>query len=201
MHERTKVMEADRREPKQGTTTNGQSVPPPASTNEEDEHPGGSVEEQQVKRDQRWMVEASKRAIRVTDIEALTLAAKADPILWPSAEHMSSQELRQWYECETARQREALHKFRDDLRDREREAFRKGAASAYDRKAFFASEIRSFVLLLVVLAVLAMPLVAIWKDLPPEKFGTLIAPVTALAGTVVGYWFGAGERHKSGKEQ
>jgi hypothetical protein len=50
------------------------------------------------------------------------------------------------YECETARQREALHEFRNDLRYREREPSRKSAESAYGRKAFFPSEIRSFVL-------------------------------------------------------
>lgn len=53
-------------------------------------------------------------------------------------------------------------------------------------------------LLLVVLAVVAMPVIAILIGLSPEDFGAYIAPVTGIAGTVVGYWFGSADR-ESGK--
>jgi hypothetical protein len=171
-----------------------------AADDVDSEQVNGSIHTQRVKRDQQRLADLAAQGIHVSTIEALTLAAKADPILCPP-EGMTQEQLRTWYMCETESQRKALQKFRDELLDREREAFCKGADSVSNRRALFASEVRSFILLLVVLGVLSMPFIAIWKDLPPEHFGTLIAPVTALAGTVVGYWFGAGERHKSGKDQ
>jgi hypothetical protein len=39
-----------------------------------------------------------------------------------------------------------------------------------------------------------MPIIAILIDLNPTDFGTYIAPVTGIAGTVVGYWFGQASR-------
>jgi hypothetical protein len=35
-----------------------------------------------------------------------------------------------------------------------------------------------------------MPVIAMVTKLDPQTFGSYIAPVTGIAGTVVGYWFG-----------
>lgn len=79
--------------------------------------------------------------------------------------------------------------FRQTLVDREVDAYVQGAESATDRDAQRAYAARSMVLALVVLAVVAMPVFAIIKGLDPDSFGTFIAPVTGIAGTVVGFWF------------
>ena len=68
------------------------------------------------------------------------------------------------------------------------DAFVRGVEMATDRDANRASRARSPVLLLVVLAVVRMPIVAILKGLDPESFGTFIARITAIAGTVGGFW-------------
>jgi hypothetical protein len=49
-----------------------------------------------------------------------------------------------------------------------------------------------------VLAVVQMPIVAIIAGLSPQDFGSYIAPVTAIAATVVGYWFGERGRTATG---
>jgi hypothetical protein len=36
-------------------------------------------------------------------------------------------------------------------------------------------------------------------DVDAESFGTYIAPVTGIAGTVVGYWFGTVDRPETSK--
>jgi hypothetical protein len=69
---------------------------------------------------------------------------------------------------------------------------------AIDREAKRAYNTRSIVLLLVVLAVVLMPIVAIIAGLSPQDFGSYIAPVTAIAGTVVGHWFGERGRTATG---
>lgn len=76
-------------------------------------------------------------------------------------------------------------------------AYKKGATDAAFRTTARAYNIRGMVLLLVVLAVVAMPIIAIVTDLDPSDFGTFIAPITAIAGTVVGYWFGQESRERS----
>jgi hypothetical protein len=78
------------------------------------------------------------------------------------------------------------------------DAYPEGADSAMDREAKRAYNTRSTVLLLVVLAVVLMPIVAIIAGLSPQDFGSYIAPVTAIAGTVVGYWFGERGRTATG---
>jgi hypothetical protein len=54
-----------------------------------------------------------------------------------------------------------------------------------------AESIRSMVLLLVVLAVILYPLYAMIADETPAAFSQFIAPITAIAGTIIGYWFGS----------
>jgi lipopolysaccharide export LptBFGC system permease protein LptF len=70
------------------------------------------------------------------------------------------------------------------------DAYRKGATDAVDRADRNAWNARSNTLYLVVLAVVAMPAIAMITSLDPQAFGSYIAPVTGIAGTVVGYWFG-----------
>jgi uncharacterized membrane protein len=92
------------------------------------------------------------------------------------------------------KQDEALQAFKAALLEREIAAYLRGADAALDQDAKRSYNTRSIVLLLVVLAVVLMPIIAIFVHVPPTDFGTYIAPVTGIAGTVVGYWFGAGER-------
>ncbi len=57
-----------------------------------------------------------------------------------------------------------------------------------------ADKIRSFVLVLVVLAVVATPIYAMARDVLPTAFLQYVAPITAISGTVLGYWFGLQDR-------
>ncbi len=81
-----------------------------------------------------------------------------------------------------------------------RDAYRAGEAQALDKQTRYAYFARTMALLLVVLAVVAMPIFAMMKNLAPESFGTYIAPVTGIAGTVVGYWFGTVDRDRGGHQ-
>lgn len=55
---------------------------------------------------------------------------------------------------------------------------------------------RGYALYVVVAAVVLLPFVAIFLQLKPETFGSYVAPVTGIAGTIVGYWFGSSERDR-----
>lgn len=64
----------------------------------------------------------------------------------------------------------------------------------------FSDKIRSGVLVAVVLAVVATPIIAMVKPVPPVEFIQYVAPITAITGTVLGYWFGrqdSGSKRKS----
>jgi hypothetical protein len=49
---------------------------------------------------------------------------------------------------------------------------------------------RSLVLMLVVLAVVLTPILAMCLKITPQSFLQYVAPITAITGTVLGYWFG-----------
>jgi hypothetical protein len=49
---------------------------------------------------------------------------------------------------------------------------------------------RGIVILLVVVALIIAPLVAMLAHMSPTDFSALMAPITGIAGTVIGYWFG-----------
>lgn len=85
-------------------------------------------------------------------------------------------------------------KFQAELTGVAETAFNGGFAAATDQEAHLATNSRSNVLYLVVLAVVLMPVLAMIMRLNPQTFGTYIAPVTGIAGTVVGYWFGTVDR-------
>jgi hypothetical protein len=102
---------------------------------------------------------------------------------------------RQRFEWEQ-QQNQNMKSLQSEISRRLDNAYRRGVASATDEQARSAYVWRGFVLLLVVLAVVSMPILAILIDLEPTDFGNYIAPVTGIAGTVVGYWFG-----QAGREQ
>jgi hypothetical protein len=91
---------------------------------------------------------------------------------------------------EELRRMEAAAAFKAALDDRLTKAFTEGAANAVSREAHRAISVRSYVLLGVVAAVVSMPLIGMLLHLDPQAFGAFIAPVTGIAGTIVGYWFG-----------
>jgi hypothetical protein len=82
------------------------------------------------------------------------------------------------------------------VHDRQVDAYLKGRDDATDQQAQRAYFMRSAVLLLVVLAVVSLPIIAIGLHIDPQEFGAYVAPVTGIAGTVVGYWFGTGKQHQ-----
>ena len=86
----------------------------------------------------------------------------------------------------------AEENFRSALDEKLVAAFHQGVDQAVDRAELNAWNARSVALYLLVLAVVMMPPIAMIIGLEPEAFGSYIAPVTAIAGTVVGYWFGSG---------
>ena len=53
-----------------------------------------------------------------------------------------------------------------------------------------AESIRGYVVMGIVAALTVSPVVAMALDVAADEFGQLIAPVTGVAGTVIGYWFG-----------
>jgi hypothetical protein len=89
-----------------------------------------------------------------------------------------------------ARQKQAESEFKAALDEKIKKAYEQGSANAVSREALRAISVRSYVLLGVVAAVVAMPLIGMLLHLDPQAFGAYIAPVTGITGTIVGYWFG-----------
>jgi multidrug efflux pump subunit AcrA (membrane-fusion protein) len=89
------------------------------------------------------------------------------------------------------RREQARTEFKQALDERLAAAFAAGAEDAVRAEARRAITVRGYVLLGVVAAVVAMPLIAMLLRLDPQAFGAYIAPVTGITGTIVGYWFGS----------
>jgi hypothetical protein len=53
---------------------------------------------------------------------------------------------------------------------------------------------RGIALMLVVIAVVFYPLYALVFEISPATLNQVIAPVTGIAGAVIGYWFGQASR-------
>lgn len=53
-----------------------------------------------------------------------------------------------------------------------------------------ADNVRSTVLFAVILVIVASPIIGMLMGIDPQAFSAYMAPVTGLAGTIVGYWFG-----------
>lgn len=138
--------------------------------------------------------------VRVSDIDVESLATQANQIMpqgyVPPGIGATDEEIAEMRAEQQAERERAFQAFKRSLLDREIDAYLKGVDNTTDRDAQRAYLARSFVLLLVVLAVVSMPIIAILAHLSPQDFGSYIAPVTGIAGTVVGYWFGAGDRQQ-----
>jgi hypothetical protein len=106
----------------------------------------------------------------------------------------SPEEIRAAEMEDAARYERTLAEFQAALTQSQVNAYVRGVEAATDRDAQRSYNARSIVLLLVVLAIVCMPIVGILKGLSPESFGAYVAPVTGIAGTIVGYWFGAGSQ-------
>jgi len=108
-------------------------------------------------------------------------------------EQREERDRRRMEEYERWRQ-ERFENLKGMLVDREIEAYKRGVFDSTDEQTKRASIIRGYALLLIIVAVVAMPMVALLLKFDPQAFGAFIAPVTGIAGTVVGYWFGSAER-------
>jgi len=135
-------------------------------------------------------------ALGVTATEMLLGSRRAEaPFLRFDAseeEKVAAKEEERKAAAEAAERKEkAFRDFSSALNERLASAYRAGESSAVDRADRNAWNARSITLYLVVLAVVAMPAIAMAINLDPQAFGSYIAPVTGIAGTVVGYWFGS----------
>jgi len=116
------------------------------------------------------------------------------PDATPEAIRAAEEQERRAEAEDQARRQAALRDFKTALNDRIADAYRAGGRAAVDRADRNNWNARSITLYLVVLAVVAMPAIAMIIKLSPQTFGSYIAPVTGIAGTVVGYWFGTIDR-------
>jgi hypothetical protein len=140
--------------------------------------------------EEKWRQRA-RWDIRISDADAREVAEQGQPVMQVRGPYASDEERKR-------DEASVLQSFKSQLFEREVDAYLKGIDRATDRAAARAYQTRSIVLFLVVLAVVAMPLIAILLHLPPADFGTYIAPVTGIAGTVVGYWFGERSQQRDG---
>ncbi len=77
-------------------------------------------------------------------------------------------------------------------------AYEEGGNMAVRQAERTAWNARSVALYLLVFAVVLMPVIAILAGIIPQDFGSYVAPITGIAGTVVGYWFSRGGGSGSG---
>jgi hypothetical protein len=138
---------------------------------------GASANRAATREDQRRA--DALQAVRLSDldveslaIQASPLAAKEDlPMQWAS--EASPADVARWrYDKELERDR-VLQAVKKSLLDREIDAYLKGFDNATDRDAKRAYNTRSIVLLLVVLAVVLMPIIAIVANLRPPRLWVL----------------------------
>jgi hypothetical protein len=138
--------------------------------------------------------------VHVTQLELRGIAALAAPIVERRGHASPSPDMdREEYEKlveqqrleEVERRTKAEEALRTELVERLSAAYAAGAESAVSTEARRAVTVRGYALFGVVAAVVAMPLLAMALGMDPQAFGSYIAPVTGIAGTVVGYWFGA----------
>lgn len=154
--------------------------------------------------------ELLRQPLRLSDIELQALSklgAEAFGVAWEtspgddygqvlSAEEQAERRAR--YEEEERKRQEATaqaaEKFERELEDRLQRAYVEGQRLAEAESGRRDALFRGYVLYVVVAAIVLLPFVAMLLELKPETFGSYVAPVTGVAGTIVGYWFGSGER-------
>jgi hypothetical protein len=76
------------------------------------------------------------------------------------------------------------------VRDAKRDAEELRTQKAPFLIAAFNTKVRALVLILVVLAIITMPMIALVEGTFLNTFNQLIAPVTGVGGVIIGYWFG-----------
>jgi hypothetical protein len=164
--------------------------------------PSGPPHDEQQQTD--WRRIEAEHSVPITEYDAQAIlieARKALDFIPPEIPRDASEEERRAaYEAADQRMADFRKEFGKSILRRQVDAYLKGLDAATDREATRAVNTRSIVLLLVVLAVVSMPILAMVKGLSPQSFGAYIAPVTGIAGTVVGYWFGASDR-RAGKRE
>jgi hypothetical protein len=113
----------------------------------------------------------------------------------------SPEELLQ-HQAEEERAQEERIKAAEELREEVNRlmtfAYDQGADAAVEKSERTAWNARSVALYLLVFAVVLMPVIAIVAGITPQDFGSYVAPITGIAGTVVGYWFSRGGGSGSG---
>jgi hypothetical protein len=119
---------------------------------------------------------------------------------WAEQDEKREAKAKERREQRQARQQQAESEFRATLDERIHKAYEQGAATAVSREAHRAITVRGYVLLGVVAAVVAMPLIGMLLQLDPQAFGAYIAPVTGITGTIVGYWFGTVGQGTTGQD-
>jgi lipopolysaccharide export LptBFGC system permease protein LptF len=151
---------------------------------------------------ERRRLDQARLDVRLSDADVRSLLGQAGELLSRPAEQPPADqaERQKWEEELRAQAEQAFQSFRDEVLNREIDAYLKGADAVTNQAARTAYNTRSLVLLLVVLAVVVMPLIAMANGLNPQSFGAYIAPVTGIAGTVVGYWFGTVERRPGARD-
>jgi lipopolysaccharide export LptBFGC system permease protein LptF len=57
------------------------------------------------------------------------------------------------------------------------------------KQSMRSTNVRSWVLLAIVASIILMPAIAMAAGIAAQSFSQYIAPITGIAGTVLGYWF------------
>ena len=81
-------------------------------------------------------------------------------------------------------ERQVQREWNNLLRDAERESRRPFSVTQFN------TQIRAIVLIIVVLAIVVMPILALFMGTLTGTFTQYIAPVTGIGGVIIGYWFG-----------
>jgi hypothetical protein len=94
---------------------------------------------------------------------------------------------------ETEREWQLEYSFRELDKARQAEQARQdsqyNASVEAARESLRSTNVRSWVLLAIVASIIIMPAVAMASGVAAQSFSQYIAPITGIAGTVLGYWF------------
>jgi hypothetical protein len=125
---------------------------------------------------------AHELRLRLKEAGDETALRRADSEKWATGRR--PQDEREW-ELEFAFQELANQRRRDDM-EGELE-YRVALATA--EQAGKSDAARSWTLLAIVAAIVLMPAIGIVSGVAAQSFSQFIAPITGIAGTVIGYWF------------
>ncbi len=152
-----------------------------------------------------WLSEIELKGL--SELGAATLAHRYRSAGAAYSPDASPEEIAEWQarqEEEDRKLREAAaraaERFTQELDDRLGRAYSEGREQAEAESGRRDALFRGYVLYVVVAAVVLLPFMAILLQLKPETFGSYVAPVTGIAGTIVGYWFGSGDRGRRRSE-